>query len=196
VYSSAKQNGTGNQKKSMQTLLKLQIAARIDFIKEQPRGGLTWTNLTKHMASMMDITQVDMTTILQLFKASGLDPKLSQLPETGKSLMEPRRAKMKEARLYYQPIPIGMTGDYAHYGLIEGLLGTSIGTMCKNNRYLLNKLVEKRRRFFENSILNLNDEKNRNNQLLSLKLERVKQRLLRFRLKKIAKFKALNLAGN
>jgi hypothetical protein len=31
-------------------------------------------------------------------------------------------------------------------GLIEGLIGSSIGTMCKKNRYLLDKLVKKWKR--------------------------------------------------
>jgi hypothetical protein len=193
LYIQQKQMGRGRSNKSMQTLLKLQVAARIQFIKQQPRG-LNWTNLMKHVGLLLDMTQVDMTVVLQLLKASQLDPKLAQLPETAKSLMEPKRAIMKAARLQYQPIPVGLTGDYAHYGLIEGLIGMSIGTICKNNRYLLDKLVEKRRRMFGASILNLNDSKIPNHALF-LKFERLKQRMLRFRQKKIAKFKAANILG-
>jgi hypothetical protein len=192
LYSSEKRKGV-QVKKSMQTLLKLQTAARIEFLRREPQGGLNWTNLTKHLGSLLDMTQVDMTTTLQLLKASNLDPKLSQLPETGKSLMEPKRGMMKMARVEYKPIPIGTTGDYGHYGLIEGLLGMSIGTMCKNNRFLLDKLVEKRKKFFGNSILNLNNTSNSNDLLLlSEKMDRMKKRMLRFRQKKIEKFEALN----
>jgi hypothetical protein len=76
--------------------------------------------------------------------------------------------------------------------LIEGLLGISIGTLCKNNRFLLDNLVKKRREMFWNSILNLG-QRDSNFKLLG-KLERMKERLLRFKQKKIAKFNAI--AGN
>jgi hypothetical protein len=92
----------------------------------------------------------------------------------------------------YRPIPCGLTGNYAHYGLIEGLIGNSIGTLCKNNRFLLDNLVKRRRDMFWNSILNLGT-RDSNFKLLS-KFERMKERLLRFRQKKKAKFNAI--AGN
>jgi hypothetical protein len=42
-----KKNEKGGEKKSMQTLLKLQSEARIQFIKEKdPTGKVTWTNVT------------------------------------------------------------------------------------------------------------------------------------------------------
>jgi hypothetical protein len=91
------------QKKSMQTLLKLQTEARMKFIKQQDcRGNATWTNVVKHLGNMLDITQADMTVIVQLLKASELDPALKSLPETGKSLLEPKRHLMKKARKEFE----------------------------------------------------------------------------------------------
>jgi hypothetical protein len=91
------------KKKSMQTLLKLQTEAQIKFIQQQDfKGNVTWTNVMKHLGYLLDLTQADMTVTLQFFKASGLDPALQKLPETGKVLLEPKRYNMKKARKEFQ----------------------------------------------------------------------------------------------
>jgi hypothetical protein len=95
------------KKKSMQTLLKLQTEAQIKFIQQQDfKGNVTWTNVMKHLGYLLDLTQADMTVTLQFFKASGLDPALQKLPETGKTLLEPKRYNMKKARKEFQYVKL------------------------------------------------------------------------------------------
>ena len=53
-----------------------------------------------------------------------------------------------------RPIPCGDAGTYAHYGLFEGLIGTSIGAIHQDIRFLIKKLVEEKPQYFKNSILN------------------------------------------
>ena len=55
---------------------------------------------------------------------------------------------------YKRPIPCGQTGTYAHYGLIDGLLGLSIGSLHQDVRYYLDRLVQLYPEAFERSIIN------------------------------------------
>lgn len=59
-----------------------------------------------------------------------------------------------------RPIPCGNKySSYAHYGLIDSLLGTGIGAISKDVRYHLDKLVSTCPKYFKNSVLNIGDIK-------------------------------------
>jgi hypothetical protein len=55
-------------------------------------------------------------------------------------------------------MPCGPNGTYAHYGLIDGLLGFSIGAIFQDIRFYLDKLVEFKPEIFKESILTAGDK--------------------------------------
>jgi hypothetical protein len=55
-------------------------------------------------------------------------------------------------------MPCGEFGTYAHYGLLDGLLGFSIGAINQDTRFYLNRLVQMKSEFFKRSILTANEK--------------------------------------
>jgi hypothetical protein len=93
-----------NVKKSV---LDYEIEARIKSMREKDtKGKLTWPNVMRHITSLLDLPQRHATMMLQILRAAHEDLadstlKLSELPATGKGLIEPPNAELKEARLKY-----------------------------------------------------------------------------------------------
>jgi hypothetical protein len=55
-------------------------------------------------------------------------------------------------------MPCGKFGTYAHYGLLDGLLGFSIGAINQDTRFYLDLLVDKKPEMFKKSILTANEK--------------------------------------
>jgi hypothetical protein len=100
-----------SEKKQLKSVLQLEIDSRIEGIRKMDvansRGNkqqVTWPNLMKHINSALNLTEVNSTVMIQLFKNSGLiEPHvIRQLADTGKGLMRLPDKQMAEARLLYQ----------------------------------------------------------------------------------------------
>lgn len=57
-----------------------------------------------------------------------------------------------------RPIPCSDFGTYAHYGLFEGLLGISIGSVSKDVRYYLDGLLTKFPQYFASTVVDVGSE--------------------------------------
>jgi hypothetical protein len=53
----------------------------------------------------------------------------------------------------FRPIPCGPGGTYAHYGLLDGLIGNSIGSTSKDVRFYVDKVIEKFPDMFASTVL-------------------------------------------
>lgn len=85
--------------------------------------------------------------------------------------------------MIHRPIPCGSTGTYAHYGLIDGLMGFSVGSTSKDVRFYLDKLVEKFPTMFEGTIVDVHSKPS----AVSSKFTRFQRHLLKWRWKMIKK---------
>jgi hypothetical protein len=97
----------GADKSNKPSILEIEIGERLKAIRLKDRKGrMTWPNLVRHVASLLNFPQCDTTTMLQMFKAAEKEitssgTKLSELPATGQGLMAPPKAQLKAARLKY-----------------------------------------------------------------------------------------------
>jgi hypothetical protein len=97
-------------RKTKTNVLQLEIDTRIDGIRKMDlehssqNQQVTWPNMFKHCAAAFNMTESNLTVMLQLFKSSGLiQPQQSQqLASTGKLLMRLTDREMAEARLLYE----------------------------------------------------------------------------------------------
>jgi hypothetical protein len=80
-----------------------------------------------------------------------------------------------------RPIPCGPGGTYAHYGLLNGLIGNSIGSVSKDVRFYIDKLLEKFPEYFGTTVL----EKDSKMSLITAKLMKYEKDLLKWRWKQI-----------
>jgi hypothetical protein len=88
----------------------------------------------------------------------------------------------KHLYMYYcRPIPCGPAGTYAHYGLFNGLLGISIGSLYKDVRFYLDNLVDKFSSMFEATIL----DKDSNMTVVTSKFSKFEKDMLKWRWKQI-----------
>jgi hypothetical protein len=83
----------------------------------------------------------------------------------------------------YRPIPCGAGGTYAHYGLLSGLLGNSIGAVSKDVRFYIDKLEEKFPEYFQATVL----EKESKKSAITAKMRKFEKDLLKWRWKQIRK---------
>jgi hypothetical protein len=60
--------------------------------------------------------------------------------------------------IIHRAMPCGEHGTYAHYGLIDGLLGFSIGAINQDIRFYLDRLVQIKPEMFKNSVLTANNK--------------------------------------
>ena len=79
---------------------------------------------------------------------------------------------------HYRPRPCGFYGTYAHYGLMSGLIGTSIGCIFQDARFFLDKIVEHNRSAFAWSIINTAGDRS---EFLDHKMEKFEKKLARRR---------------
>jgi hypothetical protein len=82
---------------------------------------------------------------------------------------------------YDRPIPCGSGGTYAHYGLLSGLVGNSIGAVSKDVRFYIDKLVEKFPDYFGATIL----ERESKRSAVTAKIKKYDKDLLKWRWKQI-----------
>jgi hypothetical protein len=96
-----------SSRKHKPSILQIEVAERLKAIRKKDRkGAITWPNLIRHVASLLNFPQCDTTVMLQILKGAEKDlvaskTKLSELAETGGGLMEPPKAELKAARLKY-----------------------------------------------------------------------------------------------
>ena len=84
---------------------------------------------------------------------------------------------MSQYLTIYRPIPCGKYGTYAHYGLIGGLLGFSIGATSQDVRFYLDKLVEKFPDMFSGTVVDVHSKTSS----VSAKFTRFQKSLLKWR---------------
>jgi hypothetical protein len=98
------------EKKKLQSVLKLEIDARVQAIREmdlthsKEDQEVTWPNFMRHVVAAVNLTESSSTILLQLLKTSGLLPPTAakELHETAKGLMKIPEKQMTKARLLYQ----------------------------------------------------------------------------------------------
>jgi hypothetical protein len=98
------------EEKKLQSVLKLEIDARIQAIREKDLTHsnedqeVTWPNFMRHVVAALNLTESSSTIVLQLLKTSGLLPPTAaqELHETAKGLMKIPEKQMTKARLLYQ----------------------------------------------------------------------------------------------
>jgi hypothetical protein len=107
VASSSNIAAAGVEQLGLNNILQLEIIARVDAIRDADvKKEVKWENVMKHLVSHLDMPESHATFAIQLLKGSGIDPKISTIPETGQSLMRPPKAEMNANRLKYMYVII------------------------------------------------------------------------------------------
>jgi hypothetical protein len=93
---------SGSDPKALNTILQLEVIARIAAIREADiNKEITWEKTIQHLIALLDMPESKATVMIQLLKGTGLLPKDARLRDTGKGVMQPPKAEMEANRLKY-----------------------------------------------------------------------------------------------
>nr|XP_047142872.1 uncharacterized protein LOC124817116 [Hydra vulgaris] len=145
---------------NLKSVMDLEIKVRMkDIAAKHPKKEITWDNLLKHVFSHLNLPESKTTFVLQmLLSINGAIASSNGNCQIG---VHVSLNKNYISILYtyicitylYRPIPCGEFGTYAHYGLLAGLLGFSIGSISKDIRFYLDELVTRFPEYFAKTVI-------------------------------------------